>query len=54
MLASKLGYVDVDKMLSEITSRQLSEWIAHHAIDMRDTEQARLRAKAEAGIGKHR
>lgn len=43
-LAVKLGHVNVDRMLSEIDSRQLSEWMAFANLDPFDESRADIRS----------
>lgn len=43
-LALKLGHVDVDRMLKQISTRQLSEWRAYADLEPFDEERADLRA----------
>ena len=43
-LALKLGYINVDRMLTEIDSRQLSEWIAFARLEPFDESRADIRS----------
>jgi hypothetical protein len=43
-LALKLGYVDVNRMLGQISTRQFSEWRAYADLEPFDEERADLRA----------
>jgi len=55
-LALKLGHIDVDRMLRQISIRQLNEWRAYADLEPFDEERADLRAASivQALVNPHR
>lgn len=47
-LAFELGYASVDKMLDEITSKDLTEWMAHFSLEAEDRERRERASRVEA------
>lgn len=50
MLALKLGYADVDKMLASLTSSQLSEWQCYMTLTNEAAQSAEAEARTSAQV----